>query len=73
MTITESKLRDMIHEELIKYLIDEGILDEGLMDMAKSKLAPYALGLVWEQPVLVQQQAQHKQLQEEQLLTTAAE
>ena len=45
MTITESKLRDMIHEELIKYLIDEGILDEGLMDMAKSKLAPYALGL----------------------------
>ena len=45
MTITESKLRDMIHEELIKYLIDEGILDEGLMDIAKSKLAPYALGL----------------------------
>jgi len=44
MTISESQLRDIIQEELLKYLIDEGILEEGFLADLPGKLGKWGRG-----------------------------
>ena len=44
MTISETQLRDLIQEELIKYLIEEGILEEGFLTDLPGKLGKWGRG-----------------------------
>jgi hypothetical protein len=44
MIISETQLRDLIQEELIKYLIEEGILEEGYLSELPGKLGKWGRG-----------------------------